>query len=288
MLRPVDPNAGNRGMLEQPVANRATATSLPLSAGAVRDARVVGSHRTRRRLPAPAWLHGGCGPAGSGDVVRGPGMGRARRTRSARRRRCAGCRIRPRRRMQPQAATGIMRLAGLALDPDLVALAVSTRRPRQQRRGVDGDRPPRRRGIADRAWCRGGSSNEEHLALDGGFEAGRIYEVVYRTAVLPGRRRRVPRGSGRSVMAAPRTRKGTATRLLAVSISPSRTGASQSGSLPPALPLGRHEYRTTAPTLSSTACTIHTRRRPARRVQFPLRAAGGDLARPGRCTAVHN
>ena len=65
VLRPVDPSAGKSrvalqrrepGIGDEPAVERRR----------VRDARAVRSHRTRRRLPAPAWVHASRGRAGSG------------------------------------------------------------------------------------------------------------------------------------------------------------------------------------------------------------------------------
>ena len=205
VLRPVDPNAGNRGMLYS-VANRGSATSVPLSAGAFAMPGVLGSHRTRRRLPAPAWLHASVWSGWQWDVVRRPGMvGLAAPE-------ALGDDGAPiaglvRVRVQPQAATEIMRLAGLALDPNL---APPLPYPPADLANADAvltvhDRPDDAGSPIDRASWR--FIDAEHIALDGGFEAGPHLRSRVPHRALPGRRRRVPRGSRRSVMAAARRRR---------------------------------------------------------------------------------
>ncbi len=182
VLRPVDPNAGNRGMLYS-VANRGSATSLPLSAGAfampgLSDRIEPGDGFLLRHGYTVVWS------GWQWDVVRRPGMvGLAAPE-------ALGDDGAPiagsvRVRVQPQAATGTMRLAGLALDPNL---APPLPYPPADLDNTDAvltvqDRPDAVASPIDRASWR--FIDADHIALDGGFEAGRIYEVVYRTARCP-------------------------------------------------------------------------------------------------------
>ena len=88
-------------------------------------------------------------------------------------------------RVQPPAATESLRLAGLALDPNL---APPLPYPPADLHNPDAtltvqDRPDDDGTPIDRSAWR--FTDPDHIALDGGFEAGRIYEVVYRTARCP-------------------------------------------------------------------------------------------------------
>ncbi len=180
VLRPVDPAAGNRGLLYS-VANRGSVSSVPLSAGAL---ALPGQERIE---PGDAFvLHRGYTVAWSGwqwDVVRGPGMvglGAPEALGDDGHPLAGPVRV----RFQPATATDIVRLGGLALDPSLApplpyppadlddetaTLAVR-------------DAPDGRETAIDRAWR---FADHDHVTLDGGFDAGRIYEVVYRTARCP-------------------------------------------------------------------------------------------------------
>jgi hypothetical protein len=182
VLRPVDPAAGNRGLLYS-VANRGSATSLPLSIGAFAIPGV-----SERIEPGDGFLlRRGYSVAWSGwqwDVVRRPGMvGLAAPE-------ALGDDGAPiagpvRVRVQPAAPTERVRLGGLALDP---SLAPPLPYPPADLDNVDavltvqntpdGDATP-----IDRASWK--FVDPDHIALDGGFEAGRIYEVTYRTARCP-------------------------------------------------------------------------------------------------------
>ena len=182
VVRPVDPNAGNRGLLYS-VANRGSAASLPLSLGAFAVPGASG-----RIEPGDGFLlRRGYTVAWSGwqwDVVRRPGMVGLAAPEALD---DGGVPIAGpvRVRVQPATTSGTVRLAGLALDPNLApplpyppadlaaADAVLTVQDRP-----DGEASP----IDQTSWR---FVDPEHIALDGGFEAGRIYEVVYRTARCP-------------------------------------------------------------------------------------------------------
>ena len=182
VLRPVDPAAGN-GALLYSIANRGSVPSVPLSAGAF---AVPGL--SDRIEPGDAWpLRRGYAVAWSGwqwDVVRGPGMvglGAPEAVDGDGRPFEGMVRV----RVQPPEAADTVRLAGLALDPDRAPPlpyppadladpdAVLTVQDRPDETGAV---------IARRQWR---FTDSEHVALDGGFEAGRIYEVTYRTARCP-------------------------------------------------------------------------------------------------------
>ena len=88
-------------------------------------------------------------------------------------------------RVQPANASDTLRLAGLSFDPNL---APPLPYPPADLENADAvltvqDRPDGEASPIDRAswWF----VDPEHIALQGGFEAGRIYEVVYRTARCP-------------------------------------------------------------------------------------------------------
>jgi hypothetical protein len=182
VLRPVDPAAGNRALLYS-VANRGSAPSVPLSTGAF---AVPGL--SDRIEPGDAWpLRRGYAVAWSGwqwDVVRGPGMvglaapeavdGGGRPFEGA-----------VRVRVEPPADAAIVRLAGLALDPDRAPPLPYPPADLADVRSVltVQDRPDQNGTVVDRGRWR--FVDAEHVALDGGFEAGRIYEVTYRTARCP-------------------------------------------------------------------------------------------------------
>jgi hypothetical protein len=182
VLRPADPSAGNRGLLYS-VANRGSATSLPLSVGAfaipgVSDRIEPGDGFLLRRGYSVAWS------GWQWDVLRLPGMVglAAPEALGADGAPIAGS---VRVHVQPQVASGTARLAGLALDPNL---APPLPYPPA---GLDNpeavltvqDRPDGVASPIDRGSWR--FTDPEHIALDGGFEAGRIYEVVYRTERCP-------------------------------------------------------------------------------------------------------
>jgi hypothetical protein len=182
VVRPVDPNAGNRGLLYS-VANRGSVASLPLSLGAftvpgASDHIEPGDGFLLQRGYTVAWS------GWQWDVVRGPGM--------------VGL-VAPealdddgapiagpvRVRVQPATATETVRLAGLALDP---SLAPPLPYPPADLDATDAvltvrDRPDGTASPIDRASWR--FVDPDHIGLDGGFDAGRIYEVVYRTARCP-------------------------------------------------------------------------------------------------------
>jgi hypothetical protein len=182
VLRPADPSAGNRGLLYS-VANRGMVASLPLSAGAfaipgLSDRIEPGDGFLLRRGYSVAWS------GWQWDVARRPGMvGLAAPE-------ALGVDGRPidgmvRMRVQPPTATQSVRLAGLALDPNL---APPLPYPPADLDNPDAtltvrDRPDGPATPIDRASWR--FTDAEHIALDGGFAAGRIYEVVYRTARCP-------------------------------------------------------------------------------------------------------
>jgi hypothetical protein len=182
VLRPADSAAGNRALLYS-VANRGSVPSVPLSTGAF---AVPGL--SERIEPGDAWpLRRGYTVAWSGwqwDVVRGPGMvglgapegldGEGRPLEGM-----------VRVRVQPPAAADTVRLAGLALDPDR---APPLPYPPADLADPDAvltvqDRPDETGAPIVRARWR--FTDSDHVALDGGFEAGRIYEVTYRTARCP-------------------------------------------------------------------------------------------------------
>jgi alpha/beta hydrolase family protein len=182
VLRPADPLAGNRGLLYS-VANRGAAGSVPLSAGAfsipgASDRIVPGDAFPLRRGYAVAWS------GWQWDVLRGQGMvGLAAPTA------CGddGAPIAGPVRVQVLApASGPrLRLASLALDPDRApplplppaVLDDSGATLTVRDRPGDGGTV-----IARDAWR---FVDAEHLELDDGFEAGRFYEVVFRTARCP-------------------------------------------------------------------------------------------------------
>src|SRR5436190_1588422 len=182
VLRPLDPSAGNGGLLYS-VANRGAAGSVPLSAGAfsipgASDRIVPGDAFPLRRGYAVAWS------GWQWDVLRGPGMvGLAAPTA----RDDDGEPIVGPVRVQVQApANGPrLRLASLGLDPDR---APPMPFPPAARSEADAtlivrDRPADRgTTIARTAWR---FVDAEHLELDGGFEVGRFYEVTYNTARCP-------------------------------------------------------------------------------------------------------
>lgn len=182
VLRPVDPDAGNRGLLYS-VANRGSVPSLPLSVGAfaipgLSDRIEPGDGFLLRRGYTVAWS------GWQWDIVRRAGMVGVAAPEAL------GDDDRPitgpvRVRVQPPTAAGTVRLAGLALDPNLA--------PPLPYRPADLADPHATFTVQDAPEDRGtpierGSwrfTDAEHIALDGGFEAGRIYEVVYRTARCP-------------------------------------------------------------------------------------------------------
>ena len=182
VLRPVDASRGNRALLYS-VANRGSVASLPLSVDAY-----AFPGQSDRIMPGDAWLlRRGYTVAWSGwqwDVVRRPGMVGLVAPEAL------GGDGRPivgdvRVRFQVPEDVDTARLAGLALDPSMApplpyppdglaqrdaALTVQDR--------PDGDGRP-----IDRARWR--FADTDHVALDGNFEAGRIYQITYRTARCP-------------------------------------------------------------------------------------------------------
>lgn len=182
VLRPADPSATHRRLLYS-VANRGSVPSLPLSVGAfaipgLSDRIEPGDGFVLRRGYSVAWS------GWQWDVVRGAGMvGLAAPE-------ALGDDGRPlagmvRVRVQPPTAAGSVRLAGLALDPNL---APPLPYPPSDLENADAvltvqDCPDGAATPIDRASWR--FTDAEHIALDGGFEVGRIYEVVYRTARCP-------------------------------------------------------------------------------------------------------
>ena len=181
-MRPVDPSAGNRGLLYT-VANRGSAASLPLSIGAF---AVPGA--SARIEPGDGFLlRRGYTVAWSGwqwDVDRRPGLVGLAAPEALD---DDGVPIAGpvRVRVQPATASDTVRLAGLSFDPKL---APPLPYPPADLDATDAvltvqDRPDGDSSPIDRASWR--FVDSDHIALDGGFEAGRIYEVVYRTARCP-------------------------------------------------------------------------------------------------------
>ncbi len=283
VVRPVDPNAGNRSLLYS-VANRGSVPSLPLSVGAFAMPGLSG-----RIEPGDGFLlRRGYTVAWSGwqwDVVRGPGM--------------VGLAapealdddgvpiVGPVRvRLQPATASDTLRLAGLALDPKL---APPLPYPPADLDATDAvltvqDRPDGEASPIDRASWR--FVDPDQIVLDGGFEAGRIYEVVYRTARCPiaGAGFLAVRDAVSWLRHAGESDANPTAGRIDVALA---TGASQSGRfLRHFLSDGDERRRRRRPGLRRRA---HPHRGwAARRVQLPVRAARCHLARAGRRGAVHH
>jgi hypothetical protein len=182
VLRPADPGAGNGGLLYS-VANRGAAGSVPLSVGAfsipgASDRVVPGDAFPLRRGYAVAWS------GWQWDVPRGPGMvGLAAPTACGNDGEPIAGPVRV--QVQAPATSATLRLASLGLDPD--------RAPPLPFPPLDlddqgatltvRDDPAATGTVIPRTKWRFGDA--DHLELDGGFEAGRFYELVYRTAHCP-------------------------------------------------------------------------------------------------------
>jgi hypothetical protein len=182
VLRPVDPDRGNRTLVYG-IANRGSVASLPMSA----DAFAMPG-QSDRIMPGDAWLlWRGFTVAWSGwqwDVVRRPGMvGLAAPAALDHDGRPIAGDVRVRFLLPDAARTA--RLAGLALDP---ANAPPLPYPPDSLAQPDAfltvqDRPDEEGTPVDRARWR--FVDADRVALEGGFEAGRIYHVTYRTARCP-------------------------------------------------------------------------------------------------------
>jgi hypothetical protein len=181
VLRPIDPARGNRAVVYS-VANRGSVT-MPMSVGAV---AIPGL--SDRIVPGDAWaLRRGYAIAWSGwqwDVVRRGGMiGLAAPDALGDDGRALAGDVRV--RFQVPADADTARLGGLALDP---ANAPPLPYP------PDGlDQPDARLTVRDRPdegetpieRGRWRFVDADAVAIDGGFGAGRIYDVTYRTARCP-------------------------------------------------------------------------------------------------------